>query len=596
MSSRKQEAWSSRLGIILAVAGSAVGLGNFLRFPGQVAEFGGGAFMIAYFLAFLLIGLPVCWVEWTMGRAGGRFGFNSAPGIFAAVTKMTGARFAGVIAFVIPVCIYMYYVVIEAWCLAYAVNYLRIGLDFEKPAEAQNFFASLVGSGADGSALRFDLAHVGPYFLAVFLLNFILIYRGIAKGIEWFCKFAMPTLVILALIILVRVLTLGTPDADHPDRNIDTGLGFMWNPSKTYLVERQLDDAGSPFLSPDGEPVWNMEKKREVVAAANIRSAAEEAAAAPESYRLVERPLGEQLLNPDLWLAAAGQIFFTLSVGFGVIITYASYLRRRDDVVLSSLAATSANEFCEVGIGGLISIPAGVAFFGITGLAAMGLSTFGVGFTVLPMVFSEMPLGQIFGFGFFFLLFLAAVTSSISMLQPGIAYLEDSLKINRRQSVSILGFITGIGGLLVIYFSFETKLLDTMDFWVTNLLMVLLALIQVVLFGWVIGTRRGLAEAEKGSAIRIPRVFGFIIKFVTPAFLIVIFAGWIYKSVLGYSFGGGEPEISGKIIELFHEPNPVAWIGICLIGLLFLLGLLNVPGKQEIRTNINKTEQKGDGL
>ncbi|MFP4352668.1 MAG: sodium-dependent transporter [Puniceicoccaceae bacterium] len=596
MSSRKQEAWSSRLGIILAVAGSAVGLGNFLRFPGQVAEFGGGAFMIAYFLAFVLIGLPVCWVEWTMGRAGGRFGFNSAPGIFAAVTKMTGARFPGVLAFVIPVCIYMYYAVIEAWCLAYAVNYIRDGLEFEAPAEAEKFFGSLVGSGADGSAMRLDLAHVGVYFVVVFVLNFILIYRGIAKGIEWFCKFAMPVLVLLALIILVRVLTLGTPDADHPDRNIDTGLGFMWNPEKTYLVERQLGEDGAPMVSPEGQPLWNMEEKREVVAEANIRAAAELAAADPESYRLVERSLARQLLNPDLWLAAAGQIFFTHSVGFGVIITYASYLRRRDDVVLSSLAATSANEFCEVGIGGLISIPAAVAFFGVTGLAAMGLGTFGVGFIALPMVFSEMPLGHIFGFGFFLLLFLAAVTSSISMLQPGIAYLEDSLKINRRQSVSILGFITGIGGLLVIFFSFENKLLDTIDFWVTNLLMVVLALMQVFLFGWVIGTRRGLAEAEKGSAIRIPRVFGFIIKFVTPVFLIAILAGWIYKSVLGHTFGSDEPEISGKIIDLFYEPDPVAWIGILLIALLFLLGLLNLPGKQEIRTNINKAEQKGDGL
>jgi hypothetical protein len=76
-----KDAWNSRLGVILAVAGSAVGLGNFLRFPGQAAEYGGGAFMLAYFVAFLLIGLPICWAEWTMGRQGGRLGFNSCPGI-----------------------------------------------------------------------------------------------------------------------------------------------------------------------------------------------------------------------------------------------------------------------------------------------------------------------------------------------------------------------------------------------------------------------------------------------------------------------------------------------------------------------------------
>ena len=592
----KKENWSSRLGVILAVAGSAVGLGNFLRFPGQVAEFGGGAFMIAYFAAFLLIGLPVCWVEWTMGRAGGRFGYNSAPGIFGAVSKMMGSRFFGVIAFVIPVCIYMYYVVIEAWCLAYAVNYLRGVMDFDQPADAGEFFGSLVGMGADGSAFRIDVEHVGIYFLAVFLLNFILIYRGISKGIEWFCRYAMPTLIIIAIIIMVRVLTLGTPDPNLPDRNIDTGLGFMWNPSKTYLVERGVNEDETLQVSESGEPVWNMEGKKEVVAEKNIREAEAIVAADPDRYRIVRKSLLQQLGNADLWLAAAGQIFFTLSVGFGVIITYASYLRRRDDVVLSSLAASSANEFCEVGIGGLISIPAGVAFFGVSGLAAMGLGTFGVGFTVLPMVFSSMPAGMFFGFAFFFLLFLAAVTSSLSMLQPGIAYLEDSLHINRRQSVSILGFVTGIGGILVIYFSSGLKLLDTMDFWVTNLLMVVLAFLQVVVFGWVIGTKKGFAEAHKGSAIRIPRIFEFVVKFVTPAALLIIFGSWVYSSVLGYGGADAEPQFSPKVRDLFIEPNPVAWIGVSIIVLLLIFGILNVPKRKELRKAIAETESKGDGL
>jgi len=592
----KTENWSSRLGVILAVAGSAVGLGNFLRFPGQVAEYGGGAFMIAYFIAFILIGLPVCWVEWTMGRAGGRFGYNSAPGIFGAVTKMMGSRFFGVIAFVIPVCIYMYYVVIEAWCLAYAVNYLRGVMDFGKPAEAGEFFGSLVGIQEDGSAFRLDVEHVGIYFFAVFLLNFILIYRGISKGIEWFCRYAMPTLIIIAIIIMVRVLTLGTPDADHPDRNIDTGLGFMWNPSKIFLVERAVDDAGSRVVDPAGAPVWDLENKREVVAKDNILKAEAKVEADPERYRIVRKTLVQQLKNPDLWLAAAGQIFFTLSVGFGVIITYASYLRRRDDVVLSSLAATSANEFCEVGIGGLISIPAGVAFFGITGLAAMGLGTFGVGFTVLPMVFSAMPAGMFFGFAFFFLLFLAAVTSSLSMLQPGIAYLEDSLKINRRQSVSVLGFVTGIGGILVIYFSSGLTLLDTLDFWVTNLLMVVLAFLQVVLFGWVIGTKKGFIEAHRGAAIRIPGVFAFVVKFVTPAALLVIFGSWVYSSVLGYGSGTADPQFSPKVRDLFIEPNAVSWLAVLMIVMLLIFGILNVPRRRELREAIQKTEEKGEGL
>lgn len=592
----QKETWSSRAGVILAVAGSAVGLGNFLRFPGQVAEFGGGAFMVAYFLAFVFIGLPVCWVEWTMGRAGGRFGYNGAPGIFGAVTQVMGTRFLGVIAFVIPVCIYMYYVVIEAWCLAYAVNYIAGSMGFEAPGEAKEFFGRLVGIENDGEAVRFDLHNVGVYFLVVFGLNFFLIYRGINKGIEWFCRYAMPTLVIVALIILVRVLTLGTPDSSMPDRSVETGLGFMWNPTKMYLVEGTFDPAVDQVVGEKDVSNWREISRREVVAPENVERARGLAEANPEKYRLEQKGILAQLMDPDLWLAAAGQIFFTLSVGFGVIITYASYLRRRDDVVLSSLAASSANEFCEVGIGGLISIPAGVAFFGVAGLASMGLSTFGVGFTVLPMVFAQMPAGQLFGFAFFFLLFLAAVTSSISMLQPGIAYLEDSLKIGRRRSVLILGIVTGVGGVMVVYFSEGLKLLDTIDFWVTNFLMVLLAFVQVILFAWVIGVEKGMKEAQVGSAIRIPRIFGVIIKFVTPSFLILIFSGWVYKSVLGRTFDGGEPKISNKVSDLFIEPNLISWIGVGIILFLLLTAVWLVPSAKEIRKNIQQVENEGDGL
>ena len=80
-----QDAWGSRLGVIMAVAGSAVGLGNFLRFPGQVAQYGGGAFMVAYFISLVVVGIPICWTEWTLGRQGGRFGFHSTSGIFHAL-------------------------------------------------------------------------------------------------------------------------------------------------------------------------------------------------------------------------------------------------------------------------------------------------------------------------------------------------------------------------------------------------------------------------------------------------------------------------------------------------------------------------------
>jgi neurotransmitter:Na+ symporter, NSS family len=540
-----REQWTSRLGVILAVAGSAVGLGNFLRFPGQAAQYGGGAFMLAYFLSFLLIGLPICWAEWTMGRMAGRKGYHSAPGVFHVFVGGKWGKYLGVVGVVVPVVIYMYYVVIESWCLGYAVEFLLGADDFVTSESTGAFFASFTGVGADGLAVGMGLEQVGLYLLPVFFLNFLLIYRGLSKGIEWFCKWAMPALLVLAVVILVRVLTLGAPDPAVPQHNVVNGLGFMWNPQKV-VVER-LEEGR-----------WVVE--REVVGEAEI---ARERAEVGDGERVRTVGVWEQLRKPQLWLAAAGQIFFSLSVGFGVILTYSSYLSRRDDVVLSGLAATSTNEFCEVGLGGLITLPAGFAFLGVAGVAGMG--TFALGFNVLPMVFAMMPAGWIFGFLFFFLLFLAAVTSSLSMLQPGIAFLEEALGIGRRESVAILGMVTLVGSGFVVWFSKDLKALDTLDFWVGTFLIFVLATTQILVFSWKFGVRRGLAEAEVGAAMRVPRVFVPVMKVVCPVFLLTVFVLWLLMNVFGVPLGGGEAEYSAYVRDLFIEPNAVAWLSVALV-------------------------------
>ena len=132
--------WGSRLGVVLAVAGSAVGLGNFLRFPGQAAQNGGGAFMIPYFIALLLVGIPLAWAEWSMGRYAGTNGFHSAPGIFASLCKTKWASFMGMLALLIPLMIYTYYIIIEAWCLGYAWHYLSGNLNLGNDADAYGEF------------------------------------------------------------------------------------------------------------------------------------------------------------------------------------------------------------------------------------------------------------------------------------------------------------------------------------------------------------------------------------------------------------------------------------------------------------------------
>lgn len=132
-----KEGWSSRIGVILAVSGSAVGIGNFLRFPGQVAEFGGGAFMVAYFIAFLLLGLPMCWAEWTLGRYGGRRGFNSIPGIMSSIAKHPIAKYIGCISMLLPTIVFMYIVCIQGWCIAYALNIISGTHAFDTQAASE---------------------------------------------------------------------------------------------------------------------------------------------------------------------------------------------------------------------------------------------------------------------------------------------------------------------------------------------------------------------------------------------------------------------------------------------------------------------------
>ena len=182
------------------------------------------------------------------------------------------------------------------------------------------------------------------------------------------------------------------------------------------------------------------------------------------------------------------------------------------------------------------------------------------------MVRFILPFGSVFGALFFFLLFLAAVTSSLSMLQPGISFLEEALKINRKQSVVLLGMITAVGCGFVVYFSEGVKALDTMDFWIGTFLIFVLSMIQIIIFGWILGIEKGFELAHQGSAVRIPSVFKFIMKYVSPLFLIVVFAMWVASNVFGLNFNTGKAEYSSYIRDLFIEPNTVAWLTVCLIG------------------------------
>ena len=463
MSSHSSDRWSSRTGLILAVASGAIGLGNFLRFPGQAVQYGGGAFMVPYIISFLILGIPVVFAEWIVGRMGGERGFHSYPLLFQNILTGVPLRLLGALGVVVPILIYVYYVFVESWCLAYAFKFLNALLfpattpAFETSsgqvsksvvAYFTEYFLNFTGAKQNGSSfetgiLTFTLICVG--------MNFILVYRGLSKGLEFFSKLAIPLMIGFSTIILVRVLTL-----DH----ISLGLGKMWNPD------------------------W------------------------------------EKLLHPEVWIAAAGQIFFSLSTGFGIALVFSSYLSRKDDLALSSLSSASINEFCEVIFGGLITIPIAFLFLGDE-IGSFG--TFGMGFISLPSVFTIMPFGNFFGFFWYLVLFLAALTSSITMLQPGLIFLQEGLGLSKKTGILLLLVFTISLTLPIIYFNKEFNALDFTDFFIGTILIYVLAMAQIWVFKKKIGVDSALEYGYIGSHIRFPKILNFTLKYITPYFLLLVF-------------------------------------------------------------------------
>lgn len=552
--SKKTENWNSNLGVVLAVAGSAIGFGNFLRFPGLAAQYGGGAFMIAYFTAFLLLGIPLSWVEWSIGRKGGSLGGHSTVSIFYLLSGKARWKYLGIAGVVATIGIAMYYIPLESWTIGYAWHTAIGNLQLSSSEQYGNFFAQYVGLTGDGSIFSGDGGQLIFFALAI-LANMYVIFRGVSKGIETFCKWSMPVLLITAIIILVRVLTLGTPDASHPDRNVSQGLGYMWNPSKTMLVVEGKDIDMVPAHATPAEKAALVQQ----IQSANPGKVLEEK----------KITLTQGLLNPEMWIAAAGQVFFSLSIGFGTVCSYASYVRRRKDIALSSLTANAANEAIEVGMAGMMIIPAAVAFLGV--VAAAGCGTFGLGFNVLPQVFAAMPGGIIFGTLFFLLLFIGAITSAISMLQPSIAFLEEFWNLRRVQSVSLVAFLVTIGTLLVGWFTEGLMALDTMDFWFGTMFLYLTSCLFFTIFNYVWGTDNGLAELRQGASIPLPPGLRFTVRWVTPLILLIIFGSWLYQNIFIQQSSQVTNLLNGEPGALF----PIVWVA--MVALFFAFVIFTSP-------------------
>lgn len=498
-----KEQWGTRLGLVLAMAGNAVGLGNFLRFPVQAAQNGGGTFMIPYFISFLLLGIPMMWIEWGIGRYGGQYGHGSVPGMFDVLTgrRKKWAKYFGILGVVMPLVVFIYYTYVASWMLGFSFFSLTgrlfgLGDSVEARAEGVRTFLADYQNIYDSAGAP-GWMPVLFFVLTMVFLGWVLA-RGISGGIEKLALYGVPLLFLFAIVLLVRILTLPPAAASPSD-----GLNFIWSPD------------------------W------------------------------------ASLGSPRVWVAAAGQMFFTLSVGMGSIQTYASYLRKKDDVTLTGLSTAATNEFAEVVLGGTLAIPAAVVFFGVTGATAIAASgSFDLGIVAMGTVFGEMAGSQFWAFMWFFLLFVAGITSCVALASPTMAFLQEEVGFTRRAAA---GAVTALGvGLGLFHVAFlQRGVLDEWDYWAGTFGLVVFAAIEILLFSWVFGVDRGWKELHEGAELRIPAFYKPIMQWVTPAFLVALLAWW----------GWTEARPTLLMEGVAAEDVPYRWVARSILLAMVLVGI-----------------------
>lgn len=501
-----RERWGTRIGLVLAMAGNAVGLGNFLRFPVQAAQNGGGTFMIPYFISFLLLGIPLMWIEWGIGRFGGSHGHGSVPGMFDVLTdrKKKWAKYIGVFGVVGPLCIFIVYTYTVSWMLGFSFLSLigdYFGMDdVEQMGNYLSTYQNVYSTSSHGGLLAL------AFFLITIAFLVWVLSRGIRGGIEKLALVGMPILFLFAFMLVARVLTLPAVAATPAE-----GLNFIWNPD------------------------WRA------------------------------------LANARVWLAAAGQMFFTLSVGMGSIQTYASYLREKDDITLTGLSTAATNEFAEVVLGGTIAIPAAVVFFGVAGATAIAnRGAYDLGIVAMGVVFQGLPgpeiLGRLAAFLWFFLLFIAGITSSVALASPTIAFLQEELGLTRKIAVRMVGALgLGLGMFHVLFY--HQGVHQEWDYWAGTFGLVVFATIEIILFSFVFGINRGWDELHHGADLKIPGFYKTVIKWITPLFLLTLLSWWSITQA-----------IPVLLMRNVSDPStiPYLWISRLLMVLMIVVGLFLV--------------------
>ncbi len=454
----KKERWQSRIGLILAMAGNAVGLGNFLRFPVQAVQNGGGAFIIPYLVCFFLMGIPLLLVEWASGKYGGSFKQHNPPFILDKLSSSPIWKYVGAFGLFANIMVASYYIYIESWALSY-VGYGLLGT-FKGMDQSQItlFFQNYV-----------DLKNYIPVYSWIFclLLNSYFLSKGVGEGIEKVARVGMPLLLFFGIILAITGLTIqqGTQGALF---DASVGLNFLWQP--------------------DFSTIW----------------------------------------SPKVWLAAAGQIFFTLSVGMGAIQCYASYTHQKEDIPLNALSAGWMNEFVEIVIGSAILIPISVGYLGLDNVKTLisNNNPFGLGFATLPYLFQQWgtAMAAIAGMMWFGILFFAGITSSLAMGLSWTAFLKDRFDWSNSKAVVTFGLGTAMIGIFPVFFPAD-NIMSEFDYWAGTVSLVIFGTAEIVLFAWIFGMEKGWKIITDHADIELPIFYKYIIQYITPVFLAMIFIG-----------------------------------------------------------------------
>lgn len=449
MERKPRETFGSRIGMLLAMAGSAIGLGNIWRFPYTLGKNGGAAFILIYVIMLVVLCLPVMISEYLIGRRGGSNPFRS----FDHLAPGSNWRWIGLLAVLSSACILSFYCVVGGWSVKYLVDSCTMAFQ-DSGRDYAAFFSSFIGSTF--KPLLYTLVFLG--------LTGLIIVFGVRKGIERMSKVMITVLFVIIVLVVIRSLTLpGAMD----------GVRYLFVPDFSKVTA-------------------------------------------------------------DTCIAAMGQAFFSLSIGCGCILTYASYVHKDENIAASSAWIAFFDTIFAV-IAGLAIIPAVYAIASMNGVEPDVSAGPGLVFITLPGVFSQMPLGGVVSILFFTALMLAAITSSISLMEVVVAFIIEEMHRSRFKAVLICFVLCGVVGVLCSlsfgpltgFRLFGLSLFDFFDYITSNIMLPLGGLSLAVFAGWRLKRADYLDELTNGGKLKIPRwlclTIYYLVTCVAPVGILLIF-------------------------------------------------------------------------